>query len=788
MKIGENVRSDTLAIRQESVSGRAESYGRDSSRDDLHCRVQTAAEPSGDGLWSRFVRFLRPSKAGWLIPAVLGFMVACSSQAAQFGWVPFDHVYLYLQAICYALLFALLYMIAFRGVEFVRTRAFDNSKVSGSVDGALPDANAGNNKALLENIPSDNAGDSDSTIAVTQEPMLSSENTSNAGKVQNGSSVSDRKVAAVGHSSVVSSHKGFAAVRHYFHFRYAERFSAIAADASILLCCWLPYIILLFPGVIHFDTGDQIAEYYGMPLYGMNAGKIWDHHPFLDTYLYGWFASLGKALFDNYNVGMYIYALLQAVGFAFGIAWLLAYLGKTNLNRRMLHGFAAFFCFFPVVPMCVMSIAKDATSAMLFVPWAVMYCKLVDSKLELTRNPWFVATFAIDGLLVALTKKLGLYIVVLCLLALVVGKFAAKFKAALVTLAVVLFVIVDMAIPKFVFQHINVVPGTPEAALALPIQMMARAAHDHPDDISDSDRNAVDNYLEYSWDKIGRDYDPWLAVPAIGWTVKGKVPISRFAKAWLDVGLRHPDSYLQGFFCLETGWMTFDAFSVSDQHIPKPVAVVMLPMTSSDTAAYTYGVLQPHTPPTEASETVKQLYRMVVDMPGINIPFFMALWTSVLPGFVLYYLWRRRKERHRNLFAMNRSGDIGTGYLVGQTNRSSPADQTNRSDSSDQSSRLVQADNAASRSPRVNTNGLIDQFGGNLMARATAAGRNLLLKCLPWLLTAASLYVCAESLSRPGRPSPTRFVFQLVLLTPMVIGFLCSGRESGISGDEDSVA
>ncbi|WEV68965.1 DUF6020 family protein [Bifidobacterium sp. ESL0775] len=597
------------------------------------------------------------------IPAVLGFMVACSSQAAQFGWVPFDHVYLYLQSVCYAVLFALLYMVVYRGVEFVRTRVFD-----------------GFGESAAEN------------------------------KSPNGISEDDDKSA----SGLVAAQKSrFAAVRCYFHFRYTERPAAIAADASVLLCCWLPYIILLFPGVIHFDTGDQIAEYYGMPLYGMNTGKIWDHHPFLDTYLYGWFASLGKALFDNYNIGMYVYALLQAVGFAFGIAWLLAYLAKTDLNRRLLHAFAAFFCFFPVVPMCVMSIAKDTTSAMLFVPWAVMYCKLVDSKLELMRSPGFVTAFALDGLLVALTKKLGLYIVVLCLLALVIGKFAAKLKAAAVALGVVLFVIVDMALPKFAYQRLNVVPGTPEAALALPIQMMARAAHDHPDDISDEDRDIVDAYLEYPWDVISRNYDPWLAVPAIGWTVKGRVPVSRFAKAWLDVGLRHPDSYLQGFFCLESGWMTFDAFSVKNQPIPKPMSVVMLPMTTSDTATYTYGLLQPHTPPTEASETVKQLYRIIVDTPGVNIPFFMALWTSVLPGFVLYYLWRRRKERKRDP----------------------------------------------------------DTIG------AIASGRSLLLKCLPWLLTAASLYVCAESLSRPGRPSPTRFVFQLVLLTPMVIGFLCSGRE-----------
>ncbi|WEV67892.1 DUF6020 family protein [Bifidobacterium sp. ESL0769] len=663
-KIGRS--GDTLVIQEAAIDIKTGSRGGNPDDNDNHQRLQTPAVPADSSVWSEFRHFLQPSKIGLLIPVVLGFMVACSSQAAQFGWVPFDHVYLYLQAVCYAMLFAVMYMVAFRGVEFARTRAFDSSKI-------------------------------------------------NASKHE----VASRDISNTADQRTVSK------IRRYFHFRYIERPSAITADASILLCCWLPYIILLFPGVIHFDTGDQIAEYYGMPLYGMNAGKIWDHHPFLDTYLYGWFASLGKALFDNYNIGMYVYALLQAVGFAFGIAWLLAYLSKTNLNRKLLHGFAAFFCFFPVVPMCVMSIAKDTTSAMLFVPWAVMYCKLVDSKLELTRNPWFITAFALDGLLVALTKKLGLYIVVLCLLALLIGKFAAKFKATLTALAVVLFVIVDMALPKFAYQHINVVPGTPEAALALPIQMMARAAHDHPDAISDADRDAVDNYIEYSWDQIGRDYDPWLAVPAIGWTVKGKVPVSRFAKAWLDVGLRHPDSYLQGFFCLEAGWMTFDAFSVKNQPIPKPVSVVMLPMTTSDTASYTYGVLQPHTPPTEASETVKQLYRTIVDTPGINIPFFMALWTSVLPGFVLYYLWRRRKERKR-----------------------------------------------------AAANSLGNKDDGDLASRIIADGRSLLLKCLPWLLTAASLYVCAESMSRPGRPSPTRFVFQLVLLTPMVVGFLCSGHES----------
>ena len=34
--------------------------------------------------------------------------------------------------------------------------------------------------------------------------------------------------------------------------------------AGITLLCWSPYIIHLYPGVLWFDTGDQLAQYFGV--------------------------------------------------------------------------------------------------------------------------------------------------------------------------------------------------------------------------------------------------------------------------------------------------------------------------------------------------------------------------------------------------------------------------------------------------------------------------------------------------------------------------------------------
>lgn len=72
-----------------------------------------------------------------------------------------------------------------------------------------------------------------------------------------------------------------------FAFQHQLTLKSVGHDALLLVVCWIPYLLLLFPGAIGWDAGDQLAQFFGVSAFSMPEGQIWDHHPFLDTYLWG---------------------------------------------------------------------------------------------------------------------------------------------------------------------------------------------------------------------------------------------------------------------------------------------------------------------------------------------------------------------------------------------------------------------------------------------------------------------------------------------------------------------
>ena len=197
-------------------------------------------------------------------------------------------------------------------------------------------------------------------------------------------------------------------------FDYDQSKKTKFKDSLRILAAWSPYIILLYPGVLYWDTGDQVAQFFGISAFGQKPGKIWDHHPFFDTYLYGGFIWLGRAITGSYNVGIFLYAIAQCVFVAVALACWLSYLKERGVGRLSLKICTMFFCFFPIFPIAFMSLSKDITHAAFFIAWLLMFMRLVDSKLEKIKQPSFFFGFLILGLCSSLSKKMGMYIILFC--------------------------------------------------------------------------------------------------------------------------------------------------------------------------------------------------------------------------------------------------------------------------------------------------------------------------------------------------------------------------------------
>ena len=74
----------------------------------------------------------------------------------------------------------------------------------------------------------------------------------------------------------------------------------------VMTICWLPQIIIRYPGAMPIDSEVCIFQYYGLR-------KYTTQHPIIYTQLLGHFSDLGNAL-GNVSVGLFLLILLQCIG------------------------------------------------------------------------------------------------------------------------------------------------------------------------------------------------------------------------------------------------------------------------------------------------------------------------------------------------------------------------------------------------------------------------------------------------------------------------------------------
>jgi hypothetical protein len=457
--------------------------------------------------------------------------------------------------------------------------------------------------------------------------------------------MSDGLVKTLSKTSV--SKKNFSLLR----FEHGRSKKSKLKDSLRILVAWSPYIILLYPGVLYWDTGDQVAQFFGFSAFGQKPGEIWDHHPFFDTYLYGGFIWLGHAITGSYNVGIFLYAIAQCIFVAVTLACWLSYLKERSIGRLPLRICTMFLCFFPIFPIAFMGLSKDITHASFFIAWLLMFMRLVDSKLEKIKQPSFFFGFLILGLCSSLSKKMGMYIILFCLIILIFGKFKIRFKAVVVSIAAFLFAIVSIILPNYYYPKANIVPGGGQAAFAMPIELLGRSAHAYPQDVTESEKKAIESYLVYSWDQISTQYNPYIADPVTGYKLREGASTSDFLKAWLKIGLRHPMTYFNGFVCLESGWISFsgnDKSSVSYKDVKRwiqyPVQLQMDAGIYTVVNEDTFGKLIPNKDKNWAQEIVSSIASMLKTVPVVNVLSYVAFWASVFPAFIAYLLWRKRRE------------------------------------------------------------------------------------------------------------------------------------------------
>ncbi|WP_163196261.1 DUF6020 family protein [Bifidobacterium platyrrhinorum] len=421
----------------------------------------------------------------------------------------------------------------------------------------------------------------------------------------------------------------------------------LAVSAMLILLCWAPVIVMMFPGAIWYDTGDQIAQFLAVAGQGGAAAAVSAHHPVFDTIVFGSSAWLGEAAAGDWRVGIGAYLAVQVAVTCTELAGMCLYARHIGCGRAPAAGMLLFFAVFPAFPIFTMSVVKDTLHMMFLIPWLLMVVETVRTRLDALSSPRFLAGFLAVSTLCALTTMTGLYIVALTLFCLVPLHAPARRRLAALGCAMAVALVAGVVFPAAVRGPLRVRGEDANQLLVVPMQMTARYALDHPGDVTTRERAAIDRVNRVPFERMARRYNPYLADPVIQYSLRDPSAVPEYLEAWLAMGVRHPDSYLIAFAALESGWCSLERTPLDttsrgipletlDRHAADATANTMW-FQINDAVSPSFRPLAGKTP---AKAGRAAAYRLWDAWRGTTVPNPAALtatWTFILPLFLLFH-------------------------------------------------------------------------------------------------------------------------------------------------------
>lgn len=353
---------------------------------------------------------------------------------------------------------------------------------------------------------------------------------------------------------ILSSNVQISVDRISFITKILDYKRSILIMAAIMLVVWLPTLLMLYPGTLINDTWGQLGQYVA---FTTGQGTLHDHHPVFDTIVMGLLiVPLGKAS-GNWQFIFFMYVLLQAFLTCVAFSYTLVYAyKKLKLDKFEILVMFLIYCFLPIYPVSVQSISKDALFGWIYILFMVEFCEIIRSRGDALGNCGFVVRIVIWAVLCCLTKKVGMYVILLSLL----GVFIFQKKNRKVLLIIITSCISVMFIIMPVIKgSLNIEPGGKQEMLSLPFQMTARYVVEHRDDITD-DEYAVLNQVLGMGD-LAQRYEPTNADPVKGYSQRcGGRDYVKYILVWAKQGIRHPVSYWHGLQSMLAGWFSWNEY------------------------------------------------------------------------------------------------------------------------------------------------------------------------------------------------------------------------------------
>lgn len=320
----------------------------------------------------------------------------------------------------------------------------------------------------------------------------------------------------------------------------------------ILTIVYGAVVLVSYPGTLCWDTLGQIEQ--------VTKGTGYStHHPILHTLIVGGLSQLGYVVFGSYDIGLFVYMLLQVVMLAIAMAATIGVLAKRGMKACWLWGLLFLYCAAPIYTNIVSVAIKDVPYNAFVVGYVICFALLMEEPRRI-KNVKFLLAFVAVQMGAILFRNNGLVMVLLSGIVAFVWLFKKyNWKERIVSL-VALFgasIAVAKLITFILMQLTSATEGSMGEMMSVPFQQTARYLQLYRDEITEEERVAIETVLG-PVDKIAEVYDPESSDPVKALHDKGATTGAwmDYLVAWAKGFFKHPVVYVEAFFAHIYGWFS----------------------------------------------------------------------------------------------------------------------------------------------------------------------------------------------------------------------------------------
>lgn len=306
----------------------------------------------------------------------------------------------------------------------------------------------------------------------------------------------------------------------------------------IIFIAYIPYLIHSFPGNLNYDFIVQIKQ-------ALNIDTLTNWHPYIHTLFIGLCLKIGYFLTNSYNVGIFIYTLLQVILSCFTFSFVIYYMAKKEVKTKFRLITLLIFMFFPMFPLYSVWLTKDIVFSLFMVYITIGIIEICTNK-EIIKSKKYIVFMIIAFLLAMLSRKNGLYMLVILFPFILLFNRKNWLRVCIMfLLPVLIFKVIDGPVRT----SFDIPDGSKAEMYSIPAQQMARIYKYEFENLTEKQKEKIEDYIIA--DDIAVLYNPLISDK-----VKANLNIDKIESNKLDLLkfdlellIEYPVRTIESFLC-----------------------------------------------------------------------------------------------------------------------------------------------------------------------------------------------------------------------------------------------